>query len=84
VVKEIAILSAVGDRVLRMEFSQARYFGLLPLPTVSQREYSTLEVNFLDQDMLICRAENDRAVVFIKEDPFYEIGGSGGRRMLEG
>ena len=60
---------------LAMTFEQTRLFGFLPLPGQNKdKEYSRLEVTYLDLDMKLCRGLKGTVYVFVQTDTNYKIG----------
>ena len=67
---------------LDLNIEQSKVLGI-PLPQRNvERDYSSLEVTYLDLDLAVCRGCDEKVYVFIQNDPSYRLSADGTQKML--
>ena len=74
-VDRAALEIAPDGRNLELTFEATKIFGLFGLPgSKKTREYSRLEVTYVDLDMMLCRGDNGTIYVMVQTNSAYRIG----------
>jgi len=65
-----------------LNIEQSKVLGI-PLPSRNiERDYSSLEVTYLDPDLAVCRGCDDTVYIFIQNDPSYRLSAEGTQKLL--
>jgi len=80
---ERATMTTRDGAKIDLSIEQSKVLGI-PLPSRNnERDYSSLEVTYLDFDLAVCRGRDETVYVFIQNDPNFRLSADGTLKALK-